>query len=135
MATIQELKDEMVYQIGLAETKWPMMIPRSTTLEASFAAGTQRLAWQQWSDLVESAIAALAGRNFMTIDFAYKQWLGQMSDAVGTVSMDQILNGMLTADFEQLQKFVGIVDAYRSAVWDQPFNAEFYAALARGFRP
>jgi len=55
--------------------------------------------------------------------------------ATGSVDMDAILNAMLTADFDQLRQFVGIEDAYRSALWDQPFNAEFYAALARGFMP
>lgn len=50
------------------------------------------------------------------------------------VDMNAILNCMLTANFDQLTKFVGIEDAYRSALWDQPFNAEFYAALANGFR-
>lgn len=53
----------------------------------------------------------------------------------GGVDMDSILNAMLTAEYDQLQKFIGIEDAYRSALWDQPFNAEFYAALANGFRP
>lgn len=52
----------------------------------------------------------------------------------GDIDMDAILNAMLAASFEELQKFIGIEDAYRSAVWDAPFNADFYAALARGFR-
>lgn len=49
------------------------------------------------------------------------------------LNMDSILSAMITADFGQLQYFVGLVDAYRMALWNQPFNAEFYAALARGF--
>lgn len=53
----------------------------------------------------------------------------------GTVNMDSILNAMLAADYDQLLQFVGIEEAYRMAVWDQPFNKEFYASLARGFRP
>lgn len=48
--------------------------------------------------------------------------------------MSALLGAMLTATFDQLTMFVGIEDAYRSAIWDSPFNAEFYAALARGFR-
>jgi hypothetical protein len=52
----------------------------------------------------------------------------------GTLDMDAILNAMLAADFDQLTNFVGIEDAYRVAVWNAPFNAEFYAALARGFQ-
>jgi hypothetical protein len=57
-------------------------------------------------------------------------WTGAIS-----ITMDDILNAMLIADYDQLQQFIGIEDAYRSALWDQPFNAEFYAALANGFRP
>jgi hypothetical protein len=58
-------------------------------------------------------------------------WAGQGD---GAVDMDAILSAMITADYDQLQKFIGIEDAYRSAIWDQPFNAQFYAALAQGFR-
>jgi hypothetical protein len=53
----------------------------------------------------------------------------------GTLKMGDILTAMLTAKYDELQKFVGIEDAYRSAIWEQPFNSEFYAALARGFMP
>lgn len=53
----------------------------------------------------------------------------------GAVDMDAILSAMITADFDQLQKFTGLADAYRVALWNEPFNAEFYAALARGFMP
>lgn len=49
------------------------------------------------------------------------------------VTMDAILSAMITSDFNDLQKFIGIVDAYRVALWNAPFNAEFYGALARGF--
>lgn len=51
-----------------------------------------------------------------------------------TLDFDTLLNVMLTPDISQLTQFVGIEDAYRSAIWDQPFNAQFYAALAQGFR-
>lgn len=52
----------------------------------------------------------------------------------GGVTMDDIINEMLAATFPQLTKFIGIVDAYRLALWNAPFNAEFYASLARGFQ-
>jgi len=51
------------------------------------------------------------------------------------VNMESILSAMVSADFSELQYFVGLVDAYRVALWNEPFNAEFYAALARGFTP
>jgi len=61
------------------------------------------------------------------------QWISDnWPDGVG-VTMDDILNSMLSAEFDELQKFVGLVDAYRVAIWNAPFNADFYAALARGF--
>lgn len=50
-----------------------------------------------------------------------------------TVDMDAILSAMLSAAFQQIEYFIGIVDAYRVSLWNEPFNAEFYAALARGF--
>ena len=50
------------------------------------------------------------------------------------VEMWQIINAMLSASFDELQSFIGMVDAYRVAIWNAPFNAEFYGALARGFQ-
>ena len=49
------------------------------------------------------------------------------------LTMDDIINTMLTASPEQVNYFVGLVDAYRVSIWDKPFNEEFFAALARGF--
>jgi len=49
------------------------------------------------------------------------------------VTMDAVLSAMITADFDELQKFIGIVDAYRVSLWNKPFNVDFYAALTRGF--
>lgn len=50
-------------------------------------------------------------------------------------TMDDILTAMISADAAQLMTFIGVVDAYRVSLWNEPFNAEFYAALARGFTP
>lgn len=52
----------------------------------------------------------------------------------GEVTMDSILTAMMTATPEQITQFMGITQAFKVAVWDAPFNEEFYAALARGFR-
>jgi len=57
-------------------------------------------------------------------------------DALGEpaeVTMDSILSAMITASYEQLQTFIGIEDAYRVALWNEWFNVEYYASLARGF--
>jgi len=61
-------------------------------------------------------------------------WINDNWSAGGSVTMDEILNEMLSASFEQLTAFMGITQAYKVAVWDAPFNEEYYAALARGFR-
>jgi len=58
-------------------------------------------------------------------------WLGQEGN--GVVDMDAIINAMLAAEFDELRTFTGLTDAYRVALWNEPFNAEYYAALARGF--
>ena len=60
-------------------------------------------------------------------------WAAQPPDGEA-VTMAGILSAMLGAKFDELQQFIGIEDAYRCALWDAPFNAEFYAALARGFK-
>lgn len=52
----------------------------------------------------------------------------------GGVNMGSILTAMQSASFEELNSFMGITQAYKVAVWDAPFNEEFYAALARGFK-
>lgn len=52
----------------------------------------------------------------------------------GGITMADILAEMLSATFEELTQFMGITQAYKVAVWDAPFNEEFYAALARGFK-
>lgn len=62
---------------------------------------------------------------------AYYAWA---ESAPSPVTMDAILNAMLSSSFDNLQQFIGIVDAYRVALWNAPFNAEFYGALARGFQ-
>ncbi len=52
----------------------------------------------------------------------------------GDVTMSSILSAMMGATYEELTQFMGITQAYKVAVWDAPFNEEFYAALARGFK-
>ncbi len=78
------------------------------------------------TDILDASGFTISGM-FMSVKYAHDE--GVPTD------MDSILNAMLAADYDQLQSFIGIEDAFRSAIWDQPFNAEFYAALANGFRP
>lgn len=67
-------------------------------------------------------------------EHATLNWINDNWPSGVDVTMDAILNAMLKSDFDQLQKFIGIADAYRVAIWNAPFNADFYAALARGFQ-
>lgn len=49
------------------------------------------------------------------------------------LTMDAILSVMITASEAEYRTFIGLVDAYRVGLWNKPFNAEYFAALARGF--
>jgi len=75
----------------------------------------------------------LGGDNMYDDMFAAMGWIDDNIGGGGGVDMDGILTAMITAEFTELQKFIGLVDAYRVAIWNAPFNAEFYGALARGF--
>jgi len=63
----------------------------------------------------------------------YLAWLECNAPPGGDVDMDAILSAMITATDDEYKKFIGIVDAYRIGLWNKPFNAEYYAALGRGF--
>lgn len=65
--------------------------------------------------------------------FAVPEFLEDHTIEEAFVDMPAILSAMMQADKYEYKQFVGIIDAYRVALWNQPFNAEFYAALARGF--
>jgi len=93
-------------------------------------------------DHCADAIASAGFYGFYT-NFATNTLVTQWRDALywlddnwptNGVTMDAILSAMLTASSEQLTTWMGITDAYKVAVWDAPFNAEYYAALARGFK-
>lgn len=62
-------------------------------------------------------------------------WLQYQIDQMGPADIDMgmLLLAMLSAESDQIRTFIGIVDAYRLSVWNKPFNAEYYAAIARGF--
>lgn len=60
-------------------------------------------------------------------------WFASTIPSAGDITMDMILSAMVSADPDQVNYFVGLVDAYRQSVWNKPFNQEFFAALARGF--
>ncbi len=61
-------------------------------------------------------------------------WINDNWPSGAEVTMSGILAAMQSASFEELTSFMGITQAYKVAVWDAPFNEEFYAALARGFK-
>ena len=73
-------------------------------------------------------------RSIRNVMYDSMHYVDDNLNGVADVNMDSILTAMITAEFDQLQKFIGLVDAYRVAVWNAPFNADFYAALARGFQ-
>jgi len=61
-------------------------------------------------------------------------WLTNCSGG-DELTMDAMINVMLTATNDEYKAFIGLVDAFRMALWNQPFESEYYAALAKGFSP
>lgn len=49
------------------------------------------------------------------------------------LNMASIIIAMYGATPSEFKDFIGIEDAYRQALWNMPFNREYYAELARGF--
>ena len=73
--------------------------------------------------------------------FNYNPWVGEgpmywyLVNCVTSfeMTMEVILTTMLAAKPNEVEYFVGLVDAYRQSIWNRPFNQEFFAALSRGF--
>jgi len=83
-----------------------------------------------------NALRARWGAGSTTFPGRCLQMFDYFNDNIGggDFDMDVLLTAMLDATPEQITKFMGITQAYKVAVWDAPFNEEFYAALARGFK-
>jgi len=80
-------------------------------------------------DKYSTAVGSYRIRLINTLQWINNNW---PADGVG-VDMDAILSAMAAAEPSEVTYFIGLVDAYRSALWDKPFNSDFFAALARGF--
>lgn len=68
----------------------------------------------------------------MMLDPAEYWWIATELPVVD-LTMQQIINTMFLANPTQVTSFVGLMDAYRQSIWNMPFNAEMWAAVARGF--
>lgn len=69
-----------------------------------------------------------------TTMYAAMNWIDSNWPTGGTVNMGAILSAMLAATTSELTSFIGIEQAYMAAMWNAPYNADYYAALARGWR-
>jgi len=83
--------------------------------------------------------ASINANNMIAIGLLYNKCVSLQNqinelEAGVDVTMPAILSAMVGAEYEELQQFIGIVDAYRVALWNEWFNIEYYAALARGFK-
>jgi len=86
-----------------------------------------------WSLMSTRALAQLAASASDQSELMESIYWSASGAEPSEVTMDAVLLAMLTAQPDELKRFIGLVDAYRSALWNEPFNAAFYAALARGF--
>jgi hypothetical protein len=66
-------------------------------------------------------------------------WVGAFDEVVNQglgkddVTIKLILEAMNKATFDELQEFIAVVDAYKSAVLPAPYNADYYAGFVRKF--
>ncbi|MBA7618123.1 hypothetical protein ES703_25444 [subsurface metagenome] len=51
----------------------------------------------------------------------------------GLIEMEDIIDAMSAASPVEITYFVGIEDAFRQSIWNQPYEHEFFAALGRAF--
>lgn len=58
---------------------------------------------------------------------------GNKDVAAADVTMGAMTSAMITATDDEYKYFIGLIDAFRVGLWNKPFNAEYFAALARGF--
>ena len=84
---------------------------------------------------IEDAVSDLTYGNWqLNTPYRIPYYLENCIEAAAPeVTMASMLAAMLAADPDEVEYFVGLVDAYRQSIWNQPFNSEFFAALASGF--
>jgi len=51
------------------------------------------------------------------------------------LTMEKLLATMMTADSDDVWVFMGTLDAYKHAIWDVPYDQQFFANLSRMFKP
>jgi hypothetical protein len=106
-------------------TQWQLQTTIAGLRGWGFALFTELAAW----------INAHGGSNYSTIyDSPHSACIWWAAQGGGSITMDDILNAMLAAQGDQLVQFIGIEQAYMAAIWNAPFNADYFAALARGWR-
>lgn len=74
-------------------------------------------------------------------DYTYPEWgeyavpdfLDHYAVAAEPFTMGLLIAEMLTASADEVEFFIGLVDAYRQGIWNRPFNHELFTALGRGF--
>lgn len=141
MGTLRDLVDAGVTHAATARTKMLWAKTHLKNAATHIAAQEWVLARADFDSCAES-LGDAAGSAWYT-NWHSESLVAQWRDALywiddnwpnGEVTMDAMLNAMLNATRSQLTEWMGITDAYKVAVWDEWFNAEHYAALARGFK-
>jgi len=91
-------------------------------------------------DGVQAAVTQVISR-YSTTGSEYRlyrclklSWEYTIKDPPEGLTMDSLLSVMVAATDSELMNFIGLVDAYRQSLWNKEFNAEYFAALARGFK-
>jgi len=89
------------------------------------------LLYSLWCQI--DTIARYSATDFYHSPLSEAVYWASQGGTPASITMSDILDVMVTATPNELQYFIGLVDAYRQSLWNKPFNQEFFAALARGF--
>jgi hypothetical protein len=52
----------------------------------------------------------------------------------GALTMLQLIAAMSVAMPDEIMTFICLEDAYRAALWDRPYNPEYFATMVRAFK-
>lgn len=124
---IRDANDACIIQADLAETSINQGCAGENWVLLNAGLG-------QLCNAVKSSLGGYCGGIYghwpvLAFHYLYTYMGGEPYD----LTMADILSAMVKADPDEVMYFVGLVDAYRQSIWGQPFNQEFFAALARGF--
>ena len=138
MAVREDVLDDLDYWYNFAEIYKHLASTHRSDAWNWFGVGNDHKALEEiikcCQDLI-TTFTALIGDDMGYAPYAVLPYFCRFHtiESAGEVTMRAILDEMFSASNEELLQFIALVDAYRQSLWNKPFDAEYWAAVARGF--